>query len=63
VSEWNDSDPGHDLPERRPYEPPKVAHVDLHADEVLVAGCKAPRTGSASGSTCFAAPCSKLDYS
>ena len=35
---------------RRSYEAPRLARVDLEAEEVLAIGCKMPRRSSAFGS-------------
>ena len=49
---------------RLPYHPPQIARIDLHADEVLVAGCKTLKGQRAlGGSRCITLNCSKLDVS
>ena len=44
--------------ERRPYEAPRVARVDLKADEVLATGCKTQLGGTAVNASCFYPTCS-----
>lgn len=40
----DDSSKGRPI-ERRPYEPPRVARIDLEAEQVLAAGCKTASGG------------------
>jgi hypothetical protein len=49
--------------ERRPYEAPRVARVDLKADEVLAIGCKTLRAGRAFGQSCVITTCGVRDKS
>lgn len=50
VSEQAESRSSQEQPERRPYQAPQVARVNLEADEVLAIGCKMLTASSASGS-------------
>jgi hypothetical protein len=64
VRDWTEPDVEQDSPKRRPYQAPQVGQVDLRADEVLVAGCKTPKSGAASRNHCWGpAVCSKIDVS
>jgi hypothetical protein len=49
--------------ERRPYQAPEVARVDLKADEVLGIGCKTLKAGRASGKSCVITTCGVRDKS
>ena len=49
--------------ERRPYESPQVALVDLKADEVLAIGCKTLKSGRAAGTSCVITTCGVRDKS
>jgi len=50
-------------PDRRPYEAPNVARVDLKADEVLGIGCKTLKAGRSLGKNCVISTCGVRDKS
>jgi hypothetical protein len=63
VSTNTEQSAGEAARERRVYEAPQVARVDLKADEVLAIGCKTLRSGRASGKSCVITTCGVRDKS
>jgi len=49
------------VPEKHPYEPPRLVIIDLAADEVLATGCKTPSQRAVNSliPPCWAVPCNQ----